>query len=275
MTQLNASLSAPSVRARLGAILANPRFERLVISLILLNAVTLGLETSSSMMASYGRALHLIDQILLAFFVAEIGARLYVHRLAFFRDPWSVFDFLVVAIALLPATGSLSVLRALRVLRVLRLVTAVPSLRKVVAGLVLAMPGMGSIGLLLVIVYYVFSVMATKLFSATNPELFGTLGTSAYTLFQAMTFDNWSDGIVKPLVEQGHVFGWGFVMLFMIVSAFMVLNLFIGVVVTALDAVTDEAKPATPPPVGAEELLAEIRALRADVASLREARAAS
>ncbi len=257
---------------RLKQIVTDPRTERLVITLIVINAITLGLETSPAVVERFGSLLTLLDRILLSAFVAELAARILVHRAAFFRDPWSLFDFAVVAIALVPATGSLSVLRALRILRVLRLVTAVPSLRKVTAGLIGALPGMGSIAMLLGIVYYVFAVMATKLYGGTNPELFGDLGASTYTLFQSMTFDDWSGGIVKPLVEKGNVSAPLFIIVFMVVSAFMVLNLFIGVVVTALDDVTAELKAAKAKETGSMEeiLLGEIRALRAEVAALRE-----
>jgi voltage-gated sodium channel len=244
--------------------------ERVVMVLIIINAITLGMETSKSLMAAYGPLLIGLDRIILAIFVVELVARMIVRRGAFFRDPWSIFDLFVIGIALVPSSESLSVLRALRILRALRLITVVPSLRRVVAGLIGALPGMGSIGLLLVLVYYVFAVMGTKLFGETNPELFGTIGTSAYTLFQSMTFDDWSNGIVKPLVEQGHIYGWMFVMLFMVLSAFMVLNLFIGVVVTALDEVTASETPKlTHPPHSAEDLMTEIKALRAEVSALR------
>jgi voltage-gated sodium channel len=256
---------------RLRAIVAHPLTERVVIILIVINAITLGLETSKSTMERFGGLLHAIDQIILAVFVIELAARIAVHRLKFFKDPWSLFDFAVVLIALLPATGSLSVLRALRILRVLRLITMVPSLRRVVSGLVSAMPGMGSIGLLLVLVFYVFAVMGTKLYGDTNPELFGTMGNSAYTLFQAMTFDDWSNGIVKPLAEKEHATGWVFVMIFMVVSTFMVLNLFIGVVVTALDEVTGDGKP-KPAPLDGDAVMAELKALRAEVARLSDAK---
>jgi voltage-gated sodium channel len=258
---------------RLRQIIAHPLTERFTIILIVINAITLGLETVKSVMDQYGGLLHVLDQVILWIFVAELTARIIVHRTAFFKDPWSIFDFIVVGIALVPATGTLSVLRALRILRVLRLVTVVPSLRKVVAGLVGAMPGIGSIGTLLSLVYYVFAVMATKLYGETNPDLFGTIGTSAYTLFQAMTFDNWADGIVKPLAEKEHTFAWFFIMTFMVVSAFMVLNLFIGVVVTALDEVTSDGKPkiADEGPYDAT-ILHELQALRREVAELQRVR---
>ncbi len=254
----------------LARIVDNPLTERIVIALIVVNAITLGLETSPSIMAAHGPLLIAIDRVILSVFVVELAARMLVKRGAFFRDPWSLFDLFVIGIALVPASESLSVLRALRILRALRLITVVPSLRKVVAGLIGALPGMGSIGLLLVLVYYVFAVIATKLFGETNPELFGSLGASAYTLFQSMTFDDWSNGIVRPLSEKGHEFGWVFIMLFMVLSAFMVLNLFIGVVVTALDEVTDKDTPKISHPAGSEQLvLDELKALRAEIALLR------
>lgn len=256
---------------RLAALVDSPKTERFIITLIVINAITLGMETSKEIMtSSWGPVLMWLDKIILAVFVVELAARMYVKRAAFFRDPWSLFDLFVVAIALVPTSEGLSVLRALRILRALRLVTVVPSLRKVVSGLIGALPGMGSIGLLLVLVYYVFAVMGTKLFQDTNPELFGSIGTSAYTLFQSMTFDDWSNGIVKPLAEKGHSFGWIFVMIFMALSAFMVLNLFIGVVVTALDEVTAKDTPKISHPAHeGEALMAELKALRAEVAALR------
>ncbi len=163
----------------LSTIVEDPRTERVIMSLIIVNAVILGLETSKTVMASFGPLLELLDHLILAVFVVEIAARILVHRVAFFRDPWSVFDFLVVGIALVPATETFTVLRALRILRVLRLITAVPTLKRVVAGLLAALPGMGSIVLLIGLIYYVFGVMATKLFGETNPDLFGTLGERA------------------------------------------------------------------------------------------------
>jgi voltage-gated sodium channel len=256
----------------LARILRDPRTERVVLTLIIVNAVTLGLETSPSVMAEHAAFLRAVDRVILTIFVVELLARMAAFRWSFFRDPWSVFDLLVVGIALVPATGWLSVLRALRVLRVLRLVTAVPSLRRVVGGLVRALPGMGSILLLLLLIFYVFSVMAAKLFGGTHPELFGDLATAAYTLFQVMTFDDWSAGVVKPLMDA-HPYAAFFFVVFILLSTFMVLNLFIGVVVSALDEETAANVPKLTHPAGSEErLLAELQALRADVAALREER---
>ena len=247
----------------LQTIVDHPRTEKITIWLIIINAITLGLETVPAVMETYGGLLHLIDRILLTIFVIELVARIIVKKGSFFKDPWSIFDFIVVGIALLPATGPLSVLRALRVLRILRLITAVPSLKRVVGGLISALPGMGSITLLMGLIYYVFAVMGTKLFSGTSPEQFGTLTSTAYTLFQVMTFDDWAGGVVKPLVEK-HPYAIPFFIIFILLSAFMMLNLFIGVVVTALD---DEKAADAPKllhdPKELESVKEELKAIRA------------
>jgi voltage-gated sodium channel len=256
----------------LARLLRDPRTEHVVLGLIIFNAITLGLETSPTIVSRYGDVLYALDRAVLAIFVIELAARMVVFRAAFFRDPWSLFDLFVVGIALVPSTGAFSVLRALRILRVLRLITVVPSLRRVVAGLITALPGMGSILLLLLLIFYVFSVMAAKLFGPSHPELFGNLGTAAYTLFQVMTFDDWSAGVVKPLLQE-HPYAAVFFIVFILLSTFMVLNLFIGVVVSALDEETAADVPKLTHPAGLEErLLEELTALRAEVAALREQR---
>jgi voltage-gated sodium channel len=255
-------------------LLAQPTTEWVIAGLIVINAVILGLETSPSVMAIAGPALVALDTAILAVFVIEILARIMVHRLAFFRDPWSLFDFFVIGLALLPATGNLSVLRALRILRVLRLITVIPSLRRVVGGLVAALPGMGSIVALLALVYYVFSVMATKLFGADFPEWFGTIGASAYSLFQIMTLESWSMGIVRPVMEK-YPHAWLFFVPYIVVTTFSVLNLFIGIIVSAMqsehDKIVDEERAVLAQ--GAKDdrqlMLQEIREMRVELAELR------
>lgn len=204
-----------------------------VIVLIILNAILLGLETVPQVMQQAGEYLILADRIILVIFVVEILIRLLVYRLSFWRDPWSLFDFTVVMIALIPASGAFAVLRALRVLRVLRLLTMVPSMRRVVGALVAAIPGLGSIGLMLMIFYYVFAVIATNLFAAGYPQWFGTLGESFYTLFQIMTLESWSMGIVRP-VMQTYPYAWLFFVPFILIATFTMLNLFIAIIVNAM-----------------------------------------
>ena len=259
------------LREKLRRLVEDPRFEKAVIALIIVNAITLGLETSDAAMAAAGTLLLALDRAILTVFVVEIILRLYVRRLAFWRDPWRVFDFVVVAIALIPASGNLSVLRAFRILRVLRLVSTVPSMRRVVQGLLHAVPGMGSIVLLLSLIFYVFSVMATKLYGETFPEWFGTIGASAYTLFQIMTLESWSMGIVRPVMEA-YPMAWAFFLPFILATAFTVLNLFIGIIVDAMQSTHNEEAQEERAQVFNETalVLEEVRALRKEVAALKQ-----
>ena len=261
-------------------VLESLRFQRIMIAIIIVNAITLGLETSQTAMDLAGGFLIALDRIILGIFVVELAAKIVVYRTRFHHDPWNVFDFIVVGIALLPTTGSLSVLRALRILRVLRLISAVPSMRRVVTALLHALPGMGSIVALLSLVFYVFSVMATKLFAATFPEWFGSVGASAYSLFQIMTLESWSMGIVRPVMDVFPL-AWAFFLPFIVLTSFAVLNLFIGIIVDAMQS-QQQAEHQAERDAGEAmaqkgqedraEILNELRALRAEVAELKNSR---
>ena len=274
MTSLTPSLSVP--RARLRDFIELPRTQRFIIVLILVNAVLLGLETWPAAMAAAGGPIVWLDTAILGVFVVEIALRLYVHGRAFWRDPWSVFDFLVVAIALAPATGQFAVLRALRVLRVLRLLTVVPAMRRVVGALLAAIPGLGSIALVLMVIYYVFAVIATNLFAGAYPEWFGNIGRSLYTLFQIMTLESWSMGIARPVMEH-FPYAWAFFIPFILVATFTMLNLFIAIIVNAMQTVSQKDQQATEQALEAtrdhieSDLRAEMRALRDEIRGLKMA----
>jgi len=247
--------------AGLAAWLETPLVQRSLIVLILVNAVILGLETSPSLMADWGPWLVAADRTILAVFVVEIALRLATHQFNYFRDPWNVFDFTVVAIALIPASGPLAVLRALRVLRVLRLITMVPSMKRIVGGLLSALPGLGSVSAIIGIIFYVSAVIATKLFAVHFPELFGDLGRSAFTLFQVMTLEGWAMEVVRPVMAV-YPLAWIFFLLFILASTFTLLNLFIAVIVNAIQQEhRDEAKPVAE---------SEIEPLRLEIAALRK-----
>ena len=257
---------------RIRALVTSRGWEAFIVALILINAVVLGLMTSQTVMAAIGPVLAFADEAILAIFAIEILLRISVFRLRFFTDPWSLFDFFVVAIALVPATRELSVLRSLRILRVLRLISVVPSLRRVVGGLVAALPGMASIVFLMALIFYVFSVMATSLYGATFPDWFGSIGASAYSLFQIMTLESWSMGIVRPVMEV-HPLAWIFFVPFIMVTAFAVLNLFIGIIVSGMQQDV-EAEASRSRDALLEEQTSmhdDIKALRRDVRKLTEA----
>jgi voltage-gated sodium channel len=232
-------------RTRLAEWLDRPQVRNTIIGVIVFNAIILGMETSDTVMASFGPLILALDRACLAIFVVEIVLKLVAHGGRFFRSGWNLFDFVIVGIALVPGGQGLSVLRALRILRVLRILSVVPSLRRVVEGLMTALPGMGSVFLLMSIIFYIGAVMATKLFSESFPEWFGTLGDSLYTLFQIMTLESWSMGIVRPVLEV-YPYAWAFFVPFIMVTTFAVVNLIVGLVVNSMqDAHSEESNAAT------------------------------
>jgi voltage-gated sodium channel len=272
----DAALTPHSWRARLTRLVEHPRTRHTITALICVNAVTLGLETWERAMAAAGDLLLALDTAILSVFVIEVTAKMGAYGRRFPRDPWNVFDFLVVGIGLVPATHSFSVLRALRVLRVLRLVSVVPSMRRVVQALLSAIPGMGSIVLLLGLIYYVCAVMATKLFGAAFPELFGSIGGSMYSLFQIMTLESWSMAIVRPVMEV-YPWAWAFFVPFILITSFAVLNLFIAIIVNAMEAhhrteaAEEEAQREAARAQRAQHLDAELAAVKEELRALRRA----
>jgi voltage-gated sodium channel len=279
---MSPNLSRPPepIRARLRAFIENRHVQNVIIALILINAVLLGLETWPAAMAAAGDLIVTLDRAILGVFVLEIAVRIHVHRRDFWRDPWSLFDFAVVGIALLPATGELAVLRALRVLRVLRLLTLVPSMRRVVGSLLAAIPGLVSIALVLLILYYVFAVIATNLFAASHPEWFGHLGRSLYTLFQIMTLESWSMGISRPVMES-FPYAWAFFIPFILVATFTMLNLFIAIIVNAMQSYTEQEQHETVSAIEQTrthieaDFHAEMRSLRDEIRELKTLLAAN
>jgi voltage-gated sodium channel len=252
-------------RVKLDAVLHGTTFTRTVTALIVLNAALLGLETSEAVMTSpVGAPVRVVNQLILGFFVVEIVAKLIARGLHFFRSGWNVFDLLVVGVSLVPASSGLQVLRTLRVLRVLRLLSQVKNLRDIVEAIGRALSGMAWTSLLLLLVFYVFGVMGTELYGQSQPEFFGDLGRTMYTLFQVMTLESWSMGIARPTMESAPL-AWLFFVPFILVSSFMVLNLFIAIIVNATQSVHEEDR------VDLDgEILREIRELRSEVAALRE-----
>ena len=243
----------------------------IVTVLIVLNGVTLGLETSPAIKAAYGTALGAFDTFVLSVFVLEIGAKLYGRGWSFFRDPWNVFDFLVVAIALIPTSGPLAVLRALRILRVVRLISVVPQMRRVMEALARAIPGMLPIAGLITLIFYVGAVLATNFFGAMFDAWFGTVGKSMYTLFQIMTLESWSMGIVRPVMAE-FPYAWVFFVPFIVVTSFAVINLFIGVIVDAMQRQHEQESTEAEgrDPAAAATLTDEIALLRGEITALRD-----
>ncbi len=221
-------------RAQIKNFVETTKFQNTIIGIIVINAIILGLETSPTIMASVGPILKSLDRLILFIFVIEILLRLYAYGFGFFRRPWSLFDFMVISVSFIPSGGAFSTLRSLRALRMLRLISTIPSMRKVVEGLLRAIPGILSVVCIMLLLFYVFSVIGTNLYAADFPDWFGSIGKSMYSLFQIMTLESWSMGIVRPVMEV-HPFAWVFFVSYIMVTSFTMLNLFIAVIVTAMD----------------------------------------
>ena len=248
---------------RLGVIVESDLVQKIIIGLILLNALTLGLETSSVLMNEYGQQISFLDNCILSIFVIEIFIKLGYRKLSFFKDGWNIFDFIIIGIALAPATGSLSVLRTLRIFRAMRLLSVVPSMKRVTQALLSAIPGILSVGSIILLIFYVSAVLATNFFGDDFDTWFGNIGRSMFSLFQIMTLESWSMGIVRPVMEL-FPWAWTFFVPFILVTSFAVLNLFIGIIVDAMQSQkTEKEKSAT------EEKLKQEASLQKEMSLLR------
>jgi len=248
------------------------KFQNFIIILIILNGITMGLETSKPITQAYGSLINIFDKLVITIFTIEITLRIYANRFSFFKDPWSLFDLFVVVISLIPSNGSFQVLRILRVLRLFRLITIVPQMRKIVAALISVIPGMLSIVGLMSLIFYVFAIMATSLYSNSFPQWFGTLGESFYSLFQIMTLESWSMGIVRPIMEV-HPYAWAFFVPFIFVATFIMINLVVAIIVDAMAILKEEEKKDAKleeVQVSKSELKTEIVSLKKDIQELKQ-----
>lgn len=264
-------------RDRLLCLVDDRTFNNAIIGIIVLNSIVIGLQTSNRVVAEIGGILDVLDTTLLTIFVIELIMRLIAYGSGFLKRPWSVFDFIVIGIALTPGAEAFSVVRALRILRALRLISQVPTMRVVVEALIRSLPGLGSTAILLMLIFYVGGVMTTVLFKGAFPEFFGDLGASIYSLFQIMTLESWSMGIVRPVMAV-YPYAWVFFVPFIIITSMLVLNLVVAIVVDSMQSAKEmmaeegrverEASGA-PAEATLESLQLELRALRDEVRALR------
>ena len=262
----------------LGEFIEGRHAQGFITVLIVLNAITLGMETNATLTARFGQFLHAFDVFVLTVFCIEITGKLVYRRLGYFKNGWNVFDFIIVGIALVPASGPAAVLRALRIFRALRLMSVVPSMRKVIQALLNAVPGILSVGLMILLIFYVSAVLATNFFGAAFDEWFGGIGKSMFTLFQIMTLESWSMGIVRPVLKEFPL-AWIFFVVFILITSFAVLNLFIGIIVDAMQKQSQDEQRAIhgePDETLSEfhKIHSELRSLRSDVRAIAHALAA-
>ena len=253
-------------------IVGSKGFQRLVIMAIVLSAVLVGLETSPAILAKWGEGLKRMDRLLVLLFAVEIFMRLLSYGRGvgrFFSDPWNVFDFAVVSACLMPASPQyLVVLRLFRILRVLRLVTTIPKLQLLVGALFKSIPSMGYVVILLAVHFYIYAVLGTFLFATNDVSHFGSLGSSALTLFQVVTLEGWVEVMAAQQTAFPFIAPLYFIS-FIVFGTMIILNLFIGVVVNSMTEMQEELE-AQDTPVTSKTIQAEITALRSSVDKLEK-----
>lgn len=244
-----------------------PSFERFVVFVIILNGVIVGLETRPDLMATWGGAFEWANHGILAIFILEAGLKmiaLWPRPQRYFANGWNVFDFGVIVLSLLPASGEFAtVARLIRLLRVLRLVTAMPKLRLMVATLVRCIPGMGHVLSLMAILFYVYGIAGVHLYGAHDPEHWGSLSRALLTLFQIATLEAWTD-LMKNAMTL-HPLHWIYFVSFVLLGTFVVVNLFVAVVINSLEESHREVAEAE-----AAELQRDAPAVARQMADIRD-----
>lgn len=252
--------------------------DNFIICVIIINAIAFGVETSAYAREKAGTFLIRLDHICLAIYTLEILLKICALKLKYFREPWNIFDFIIVAISYISSSGSLILLRTLRVLRVLLLISAMPRLRMIVRSLIISLPSIGSIALLLTLIFYVCAVIATQTFGAAFPDWFGSLSESIFTLFQIMTLESWAMGIVRPVCEQFPYAPFFFVP-FVLISAFIIMNLFIAIIIGAMSEAREQMNKQLVKKVGEqlkprnselERIYAQLQTMSSELATLSE-----
>ncbi len=226
-------------RERVRELVESSRFEATIMTIVVVNSIIIGIQTAH-LPQGIDFALTIIDNICLAIYIVEACLKIYAYHGSYFKDGWNIFDFTIIVLSLIPAeilpipAQAARVLRVFRAFRAFRLISAFKQMRVIVEAVGKYIPGVAGTGVLLIILFYVFAIIGTTLFGEAFPEYFGNLGDSFYTLFQVMTLESWSAGVSRPVME---VFPWAWVYFvpFVIISAFIMVNVVVGIVVGTID----------------------------------------
>ncbi|WP_455375684.1 ion transporter [Kaarinaea lacus] len=253
-------------------IVSRKSFEYFIISLIIFNGIVLGLETSPSIVQGYGDYLLLVNNLVLAVFVIE--AILKITAVAprfklYFGDGWNLFDFSVVVLSLIPATGEYAMIaRLARLLRVARLISTIPELRLIVSTLVRSIPSMGHVLLLMSIIFYIYAVAGYHIFHEHDPTHWNNLGLSLLTLFRVVTLEDWTDVMYKAM--ELYPMSWIYFVSFVILGTFVIINLFIAVVINNLEEAKHEALEQLQEPTTRDEIIGELKQTQDMLAKLEK-----
>ncbi len=229
-----------------------------ILGVICLNALVFGVQTSVWARTHCGKLLTGIDSVCLAVFTVELVLKLAVYNRRFCKDPWNIFDFIVVAVSFVPDCGMFSSVRLFRILRIFKLISGIRHMRIILGAIVKSVRGIMWTGSLLVLIYYVYGILGTHLFGAAFEDWFGSLGKSVYTLFQVMTLESWSMGIARPVIAA-YPYAWVYFITYILMTSFLVMNIVVGIVLTSITECCQ-----------AEEPVAKKSSLREELSKLKE-----
>jgi voltage-gated sodium channel len=225
------------LRLRLGEWIDSRGPQIIIATLIIINAITIGLSTSETVLRFVGPfVFEFLDYSFLAIFTGEVLIRFIAYPKEFFKNGWNWFDVIVIIGSLLPLTGHWTMFRVLRVLRLFRIIRTSSKLKVIVETLIITLPSLGWIMVFLLVLFYIFGLVGTVSFGADYPAWFGNIGRSMYTLFQVMTLESWSMGICRPIMQK---YPWAFLYFipFILLATYTIINLFVAIIVNTMQAV--------------------------------------
>ena len=255
-------------------------FQNFILVIIIINSAVLGLQTVPSMNeGAIGQVMTVIDTVCLGIFILEMLLKMIAYRFfGYFKSGWNWFDFIIILSSVLSGLTVLSSMRILRVFRVFRslkslrgfkMVSSLKQLQVIIGAIGKSIPGISWTALLLLIIYYIFSIIGVTQFGEAFPEWFGTIPRAMYTLFQVMTLESWSMGISRPVMEA-YSYAWAYFVPFVLISSFVMMNVVVGIVVNAISEVTEVNDGEKHDESVNVDIKSEIVALREHLSSLEE-----
>ncbi|MBR4514210.1 MAG: ion transporter [Lachnospiraceae bacterium] len=254
-------------------------FQNAILIVIIINSIILGLQTSPTITDAIGGVLDVLDWVCLSIFILEMLLKMIAERFfGYFKSGWNWFDFIIIITSLLSGLAVLSSIRILRVFRVFRslkglrgfkMVSSLKPLQIIISAIGKSLPGISWTALLLIIIYYIFAIIGVTQFGEVFPDWFGNIPKAMYTLFQVMTLESWSMGISRPVMEE-FSYAWAYFVPFVLTSAFVMMNVVVGIVVNAISEVAEMNRKDEHEENGTTDIKEELDAVREHLAKLEE-----
>lgn len=254
-------------------------FQNTILIVIIINSIILGLQTFPAVNRSIGYLLGILDSLCLGIFIIEMLLKMIAYKfIGYFKSAWNWFDFIIIVTSVLSGLAVLSSIRILRVFRIFRslkglrgfkMISSLKPLQVIIGAIGRSIPGISWTALLLIIIYYIFAIIGVTQFGQAFPDWFGDIPKAMYTLFQVMTLESWSMGISRPVMEVFN-YAWAYFVPFVLISAFVMMNVVVGIVVNAISEVAEMNKKEEHEENGTADIKAEIDAVKEHLAKLED-----